>query len=538
MRRTERDPGNGNERERDKKISSAPVALIFAAVAAGIGALYYFPPAWGRYDPEPEPDWQSRVIVPQGPERRGDDDGAETQVRESQAVLKVPMGNGEVLAALLTDDLDRDLQDEQALAYRSVLEVDSPIYVAYVDEDPAQGVFRRLWSAPSAAVRPETAAISSRDLIGDRSVCLILEGMDREGLRTMTVFRITPPDEFDRPAFTRIAEIRVDGYIAVREVERTQAYQRGMARGAAFAIAAYGRDPESSNILDQIEITYAYDEESGEYRETGRTRIPGSQVEERRVREVLGSRGAFESFLAGLWYYVSPQGTVDTRQYIYFEPPDRERKEPGGEVIFYGEEIQQVFTWVNSSPTRYGLYISAQNVSVTTLRRFLDIELESTDSIRVKVFEDVRLKIGVSAFWDGSYRRAAARPEEEAVSSVRPAVDAVYDSSIGRIRFSKTGVYEIASGSNVTRGRYVFFALGTQVMLELRASGEGAGAGAGLGSDRATYRIEAAAPGGAGAAPQGAVFPPQAMTLVRVRLGASGVYGLQSEAISMTRAAE
>jgi hypothetical protein len=159
----------------------------------------------------------------------------------------------------------------------------------------------------------------------------------------------TAEPELEPEFFNKIAEIRIDGSIVIQETDRTQAYRMGLTNGQSYAIAAYGRDPESSNILDQVELTYSYNTVNGLYEQTKVARIPGSQVEQRRVRELLnGSGGEFENFITGLWYYVSPQGTLDNRQYIYFDPDSRE-------LIFYGDEIQQVFTWQNSSPTRYGL---------------------------------------------------------------------------------------------------------------------------------------------------------------------------------------
>jgi hypothetical protein len=286
----------------------------------------------------------------------------------------------------------------------------------------------------------------------------------------------------------------------------------GLTNGQSYTIAAYGRDYESSNILDQVEITYSYNTTNGLYEQTSLARLPGSQVEQRRVRELLnGAPGEFESFITGLWYYVSPQGTLDSRQYIYVDPGSRE-------LIFYGEEIQQVFIWQNSSPTRYGLYVSSQNISVTTLRRFLDIELESLESIRVKVFEDVRLKIGVSAPWDGSYRKAGnvetALPEK---GGVLPHLDAVYDGSIGRIAFSADGNYTLSPGGAAQqRGKYAFFMLDSQELLELRPQN---------GTSHETYRVEHGDNREAGAY--------ESLTLVRIRLGTGGIQELHEATISL-----
>jgi hypothetical protein len=288
----------------------------------------------------------------------------------------------------------------------------------------------------------------------------------------------------------------------------------GLTNGQSYTIAAYGRDYESSNILDQVEITYSYNTTNGLYEQTSLARLPGSQVEQRRVRELLnGAPGEFESFITGLWYYVSPQGTLDSRQYIYFDPGSRE-------LIFYGDEIQQVFTWQNSSPTRYGLYVSSQNISVTTLRRFLDIELESLESIRVKVFEDVRLKIGVSAPWDGSYRRAENAERNPALageSRVLPHFNAAYDGSIGRMVFSSDGNYTLSTAGVVQqRGKYAFFKLDSQELLELRPQN---------GNSHETYRVEHGAGQEEGL--------PENLTLVRIRLGTRGVQELHEADISL-----
>jgi hypothetical protein len=413
------------------------------------------------------------------------------------------------------------------------LELDSPVYITYADFDDQTGGYKRLWSAPTAATRPGTITLYAQDMIGDRSICVLVSGMNDAGEHTLTVFRKNGQSSFQERSlpdessgegqiFNKIAELRIDGSISVEEAERTQAYQLGFAKGQSFTIAAFGRDYESSNILDQVEITYSYNSGNGLYEQSRITRVPGSQIEQRRVRELLeGGSDAFEAFINGLWYYVGPEGTMDSRQYIYFDALNRE-------VIFYGEEIQQVFAWQNSSPTRYGLYISSQNISVTTLRRFLDIELESPESIRVKVFEDVRLKIKVSAPWDGSYRKAGVVEIKTARTAparpMAPYIDAVYDGSIGKISFSKDGAYTLNTGGTIQQGKYTFFLLDNQELLELRPQN-------GTGISRETYRLERSTQ----RAPPGTdqEKPYENITLVRIRLGTRGVQELHEAAISL-----
>ena len=266
--------------------------------------------------------------------------------------------------------------------------------------------------------------------------------------------------------FSKIADISIDGTISINETDRPQAYQMGLSKGQSFTIAAYGRDFESNNIMDQVEIIYEYNTVNGLFEQKTVTRIPGTQIEQRRVRELLGNTKSFEDFVTGLWYFVTPEGTIDKGQYIYFDPDNQE-------IIFYGDETQQVFTWQNSTATRYGIYVASQNISITTLRRSIDIELESLDSIKVKVFEDVRLNIkGVNAPWDGSYRKAG--PLENRVQNTSQSgntfINAYYDSTLGKIHFLSDGTYELNAGGTTRQGKYSFFSIDDENFLELRSA--------------------------------------------------------------------
>ena len=486
------------------------IGFILAGMA-GIGVLAAGP-LFGRKKQE-QP--QTRIVIPR--ETNGGTDPASEQMAWEDSVNpRVSMNDGELIVSILDQDFDGDPAEEQIVAYRNLLEIESPVYITFIDFDEQNREYRRVWTVPTAATRPGTISLFTADLIGDRGLCVILTGMNGRDEHTMTVLRRmarTGPGE----AFPTIAEIRIDGSIVIQETERSQAYHQGIAGDAGFTIAAYSHNTGSANPLDQTEIIYAFVPETGRYEESRRVRIPGSQIEQRRLRELLsGERGVFENFISDLWYYVSPQGTVDQRQYIYFDPA-------GKEIIFFGDSTQQVFTWQNANPTRYGLYIASQNISVTTLRRFLDIELESLESIRIKVFEDVRLKIAVSASWDGSYRRADAgiRPGGTPESSIMPAVEALYDSALGRLRLYPSGEYELSSGGMPQKGRYVFFRVDGQELLELRPAAAAA--------TRMIYRVDTARSGDSASG---------SLSLSRVRLGATGIQDLHEGIITLTLAAE
>ena len=492
--------------------------VLFSICAIGIAVLAFWPS--GKKTPQER--YHTRLIIPAAQGNTGQDFAfAEQMAFDDSYSLKVPLAEGEQVISVLNHDFENDSIEEQIVAYRSLHDIENTVHIAFVAFDKRSGTYRRFWNAPTAATMPGTASLFSQDLLGDRSTCVIITGMNRQGEHTMTVFRSNRAgDDLGRP-FSKIAEILMDGSITIQETERTSAYRQGIAGGQPFDIYAYGSDSESDNLLDKIEITYTFNRVKELY-EPGRiSRVPGSQIEQRRLREILsGDTKVFEEFINDLWYHVSPNGTIDKSQYLYFDPEKRE-------IIFYGDETQQIFAWQSSNSTRYGLYIASQNISVTTLRRILDIEMESLDSIKMRVFEVVRLKIGVSASWDGSYRRAGALARSgEGKKTISSYTAAIYDSSMGRLQFYDNGEYELSSGGLSTKGHYAFFGVDNRDLLELRPDSQN-----GNNEERLIYHLT-----NANRIENGEEPVTENISLSRVRLGASGIHDLHESQIILTRA--
>jgi hypothetical protein len=458
--------------------------------------------------PNTEEKISTRVVMPREASSFQVAAAAQQTGKNENLTPKIPLDNGEVVIAVLNQESEEDIMEEQFVVYSFINDAARPLYITCIGYDEHSRRYKRRWDAPTAATRSETISLFTQDLIGDRNNCIIVTGMNNQYEHTMTIFRRNHSMVRDQP-YIKIAELQIDGSIVIQETTRNMAYQQGIASGQGFNIAAYGHDSSSANIMDQLETIYSYNTSTNQYERSNVSRIPGIQIEQRKVREILsGAPGVFENFTHGLWYYVSPQGTIDTRRYIFFDPASRE-------IIFFGDEAQQVFQWQNSMPTRYGLYVRSQNISITTLLRFIDIELESLDSIKMRVFEDVRLKI-ISTSWDGTYRRAGTVKTEKPKSSIKSSLNALYDSSLGRLRFYDTGAYTITAGNAAKNGRYVFFKVDENDLLELRPDDTGNEAP----KDRIVYRVEE--------------IGNSALILSRVRLGTTGIQTTMEPPIMLT----
>jgi len=507
------------------KIKSIIITVtIFILCTAGIIVFSILTSSqWPFIAKKPHEQHMTRVIIPEAVNEGEYPSWLDNPSSDDINSLRAPLGEGEFVISVLNYDFDYDGIEEQIVVFRSITDSVNRVSITLFSYDVRNRTYKRMWSYPIIASMPGTISMYSLDLLGDRSNCIIVTGMNDQNNHTMTIFNRNPQEDLIHP-FTTIAEIQMDGSITVQETERPLAYRQGISRGQPYTIAAYGRDPASSNLMDRLEIIYSFNSTTGFYQQSRVTRIPGSQIEQRRVREILsGDRRVFEEFLNDLWYYVSPQGTIDRSQYLYFDPLARE-------IIFFGDEAQQVFYWQNSNPTRFGLYVSSFNRSITTMRRFMNIELETLDRIGLRVIDDARLKIRVSNPWDGSYRRAANTLRTESSDiPVNHYTESTYDSSMGRIRFFLNGEYELVSSENFTKGRYVFFKVSGTDLLELRPDNAS-------GNNRQIYHIT-----NAGAVSSVGAFDnkdalPDTIILTRVRLGSAGIQELHEGQIIFTRA--
>jgi hypothetical protein len=469
--------------------------MLIIFLAAGLWKPFFIPQA--------DETTATKIVTPKETNNYYSAEQSGQTTWDETASTKIPLEEGETVIAVLNRENETSMPEEQFVVY-STSNTSSPVFITFLGFDENIRGYRRIWNAATTASRSETITLFSQDLIGDRNNCIIVTGMNEKNEHTMTIFRRSPGRPAGQP-YKKIAELQIEGSVIIQETARTLAYQQGIARGQSYNIAAYSHDSASANILDQIETIYAFNPLNEQYEQRNVSRIAGSQIEQRRIRELLsGAPDVFENFINDLWYYVSPEGTIDTKQYLYFDPMKKE-------IIFFGDEAQQIFLWQSSTRSRLGLYIRSQNISISTLLRFIDIEMESLDSIKLRVTEDVRLRITATTTWDGSYRRAGSANFKETATVLKPAIDAVYDSSWGRIQFTGAGDYTISSAGNVRAGRYIFYKVSDSDLLELRPE-EG-------NENRLVYKAETAA---------------GVMILSRVRVGINGVQDLLEPPVTLT----
>jgi len=226
-----------------------PLACIMLIVVLATGS-------WKRFlHTKTEEQVRTRIITPREAGLFQETGMAEQTAWDENLITKVPMEDGEIVIAVLTPENENGVIEEQIAAYRHAADAAGPVYITWISFDEQSRRYRRMGNAPTAATRAETISLFTQDLIGNRSNCVIVTGMNNSSEHTMTIFKRNPGAAYP---FSKIAELHIDGSIVIQESGRSYAYQQGIASGLSFNIAAYGQDSSSNNIMDQIETIYAY----------------------------------------------------------------------------------------------------------------------------------------------------------------------------------------------------------------------------------------------------------------------------------------
>jgi hypothetical protein len=450
------------------------VFLAFCALALGAAAYYFALRRSESATARPVATRQAEVNTDEVEAR------AEAAVRASvlNAIAALP---NEVILDAVSLNVDEDEGDEQIITVRKTDRPEGKLAIVVADFPAQRRAWLRAWEGEIQTTKLTTLSIRTLDLVGDHGLDLVCTGMNERNEQTIDVFRRAKVKEgLSNEAVCSLAA----DTIVLQELDRSEAYQLGQTTGESWPILAFRRDRESQNILDQIQSTWAWDPRRGRYALDREESIPGAEVEKGMIGKVLsGSESDFEDFLFGAWVE-SAKGPLDpAARFILF---DRR----GGSITFFSADSQEIFRWNDSHSTRYGIYVGGQNESVPNLRRLMDIEMTGADTISVRVFEDLQMKVDAEDRWDGIYRKQPAASAASLAGRGRESKD--------EKAFIPSGTYRSADGSELSlsgrrftlRGKekaegggFVAYQLGKDMVVELsvlREDGSSAG--------RRTYR--------------------------------------------------
>ncbi len=310
---------------------------------------------------------------------------------------KIPIPPNLRILQVMDVNLDLDLSEEQIIVVKDKNNQDSELKILVVDFDPIRNIYFKSWEAMTNAVNSHDYTLVLKDIVGDHSKQLIIEGTNEKGDLTLDVFRRTPSPNGLGLFFENICKIVSDGTIDIKEIERSEGYQLGQKNGISFPIVVFSHDPESDNVMDLVKLTYYWKYPKNSYVLSSVEKIPGKKVEEKRLKKLFDSKSikAFEDFLKGAWYH----STKDRNMEILFFQPEEQT------INLYSNNVDEVYIWKESSSKIYNrLRILVENDSISSIKKLI--------SVRVKSLYEIYVSIQGPDRWDFSSKRYVRLPVE------------------------------------------------------------------------------------------------------------------------------
>ena len=454
-----------------KKLATS-IFLVICAIAIVFVGWYWWKSAVERRDAS-RPVVTRKVVVADAKEQSPLGLAAANRAATANRIDALP---DEVVLDVESLNLDNDEGEEQIMTVRKTGAgaAGGGLAIVIADTVPGRRGWFRSWESPIPVTKLTTLQIQARDIIGDHWLSIVVTGMNEKNEQTLTIFREVRGSELVGLRYTEIASVVGDS-VRIQDADRPESYQLGQTEGAPSVILAFTKDTTSQNPLDQLRTTWSWDPKKKAYEITAKDPIPGAQVERDIANKVLtGRESDFESFLQGIWYDAN-LGPKDpkTRLLVF----DR----PGNSIVFYSGDSQEVFQWNESHATRTGLYVGAQNESVPTLRRLMDIEMTGADTVSVRVFEDLLMKIDSENRWDGNYRRFPETMTAPVVKNGPLPIEGLWTGDGVKIVFGPNS-YALNQGDASSEGQWIQYSIGKNQLIEFLDSAPGAA--------RRNFRIE------------------------------------------------
>lgn len=312
---------------------------------------------------------------------------------ETNMTSFVPLHPGETLLNTYSIDFDLNNYDDQIIA---VKRIDSSFVRIIIGlYNPLSGTYERSLEFDCGVEQSRTLSFSIMDLIGDHSNVLVITGYNDKNESIMQVYQ-PQTSRNQKITLRNIIDLAVEGTVFVQQIGRTESYSMGQTTGVSFPIWVYTSDTNASNSLDQIQIMYNWNPDEQQYTKSTETRITGKAIAAQELAKIQdGTEKTFASFLDKLWIKTASTGE---QRYIFFDYEKRE-------IIFLQNDTQEVYSWEKSTLRRNGILIYMTNKAMSNLERRFDIALVSTDEIRIKVADDVKMFVDAETLWDGNYKK-------------------------------------------------------------------------------------------------------------------------------------
>jgi len=297
---------------------------------------------------------------------------------------RISVDPSDTVLQIIDANLEADPNGKQIIVVKKTGDVSAPVRILVADADPARGAYYyQSWEGATSATDTRVLSVTLEDLVGDHKLDIVASGMNEAGQLTLDVFHPLPPVRGGGLRYRPICQIAADD-IKLDDAQRPDSYTSSDKNGESFPIAAYLKDPDSTNVTDMVRITYAWNASEARYVPGSPEKVPGSQLAQALLQKLYGSpdSGAFERFLSGSWVQIlhDDRGRQPDQYGTIIDFDARSRT-----VSLSTGSSTEVYAWQDSVRTIYRVLVVAQNEAVPQITRTFSVTVQNASSIIVSI---------------------------------------------------------------------------------------------------------------------------------------------------------
>lgn len=384
-------------------------------------------------------------------------------IEDSSIVSFMPLKSDETLLGSSGLDLNEDNYDDEILVVRKG---SAPfLYLIVGLYNPNTSLYDRVSEIRTEITQLRSLSYDGIDVTGDHRIALVYQGFTDDGNAVLQMFFCR------RSGLINIGSFKSDGTIFIQQYARSDTYELSQSSDRSFPVWTYASDTrEGAGSLSQVQTEYEWNESVGHYVQHQQIFVTGKNIAAAELAKIQdGTVETFANYLNGLWYMTDSED--NKIRYIFFDYPARE-------VIFLVDDSQEVYNWQASNLYRNGIYLSTVNISIENLRRRFDIGLTGLNEMRVHVYDDVRMRIGTDALWNGQYKKMNMRKDFNETEEIPQALIDMRETfehfeqwiaPDGAAIVFKNGAYTIGGDVESENGIYFVSMIGSNFVIQFNS---------------------------------------------------------------------
>ena len=375
------------------KAKSVVVPVLAAAVLVAVILLriFVFKHSAGVLTP--------KIITPVASKSKDASNLKSEMLSDSSSLTSfVPLLATETLISTTIFDFDGDNLDDQIAAVHKAGSQNIFLIVGlYI---PSTNSYIRAAEIATEVSKTRTFSYAGIDMTGTHRMALVYQGEKTNGESVLCMYHCR--HEKERIEILTIGNFSSDGTIFIQQTERSETYELSQTNGESFAVWVYSSDKQNTKtaenaVVNQIQTEYRWSESEQKYIQSKQLNITGSTLAAKELSRIQnGNLETFANFLTGLWYKTTSEGMNPL--YIHFNYDTKE-------VIFLSEDTEGVYSWEDSNLRRSGIYLTAVNMIIPSMKRRFDISLTGINEVRILVHDNVGMIIKENNQWDGIYHK-------------------------------------------------------------------------------------------------------------------------------------